>query len=308
MYSCNWMFNVAEAGTYVIDTQTTTTFTIVSALVKYYDTTKPDISTCTVRLNSASSVSGIINETLQNKDVVIVQNVPFTITGGRELYLYTTAAVSLMLSVISTETRPAPGPIPVPFEIKNCTIRNPPWWEKYVMAKDRYDSFKQYSYTFTSNEPIANSRLDTTNTEIGFVWNDTKVHRMPYLSTIPSTNSTSYVSDDVWHIRTENTVPGKTFISLNSMSVYEYYCWLRRVRVDPEYPVYRWILNIEIRETRDASGNNYYDSLTGPIVYRQEVYSELATAADDPATLRFRTYWGREGSDFYSYTVSHYFN
>ena len=90
--------------------------------------------------------------------------------------------------------------------------------------------------------------------------------------------------------------------------MYEYYCWLRRVRVDPEYPVYRWILNIEIRETRDASGNNYYDSLTGPIVYRQEVYSELATAADDPATLRFRTYWGREGSDFYSYTVSHYFN
>ena len=84
MYSCNWMFNVAEAGTYVIDTQTTTTFTIVSALVKYYDTTKPDISTCTVRLNSASSVSGIINETLQNKDVVIVQNVPFRITGGRE--------------------------------------------------------------------------------------------------------------------------------------------------------------------------------------------------------------------------------
>lgn len=309
MYSCNWMFNVAEAGTYVIDTQTTTTFTIVSALVKYYDTTKPDTSTCTVRLNSASSVSGIINETLQNKDVVIVQNVPFTITGGGELYLYITAAASLMLSVISTETRPAPGPIPVPFEIKNCTIHNPPWWAEYVKAEDKYNSFKSIAYTFTTSLPAAATGLDTENTEIKYVWDNTKANHMAYVDTPSGAYADTYlITGDAWHTN-GNWESGAAalgyhlFISLNSASTYAYICWLERVKVDPSFPVYRWRLHIVIKEIRDSTGDNVYSVASAPVIFERVVYSEeRATSADDPATLHFVDDAG------HIYNVGHYSN
>ena len=289
MYSCNWMFNVTEAGTYVIDTQTTTTFTIVSALVKYYDTTKPDISTCTVRLNSASSVSGIINETLQNKDVVIVQNVPFTITGGGELYLYTTAAVSLMLSVISTETRPAPGPIPVKVEIKNCKIRNPPWWEKFAYAKDNYPQFTSRTYYFTSDRTSVQAGLtDYAGNYSEYcdrMWNNSGVNILSYQGNV----------FDLWSLD-----PYPTFYTWAESYGRRYMQRhiLRRVDVTsgglPKPCFYRWELWVEIRLDTSNSDNLGEAWKNANTVLNELACSDKVTREVSPTELVFKDHEGYE--------------
>ena len=289
MYSCNWMFNVAEAGTYVIDTQTTTTFTIVSALVKYYDTTKPDISTCTVRLNSASSVSGIINETLQNKDVVIVQNVPFTITGGGKLYLYTTAAASLMLSVVGTEMRPAPGPIPVPFEIKQCDIFAPRWWERYMSATDNYPQFTSRSYYFTSTRTSVQAGLtDSAGNYSEYcdrMWNNSSVNTLTYQGSVQ--DLWSYDPYPAYFHWAESQ--GRVYIHLNT---------LRRIDVSSNYlvdsVVYKWELSVEIRLAPSA-GDSIIDAWNNAtVVLAETMLSDPVSRAVSPTELVFKDRAGYE--------------
>ena len=309
MYSCNWMLNVTAAGLYVIDPQLESTYTIVSALVKYYDTTAAEDSRCSVRLCPSTTVSAIISETLYNKDVVEVSNVPFTVSGGGRLFLHTTGPVSLMLSVTSENARPAPGPLPVPFDFGDCPINNPPWWTKYVKAEDKYNSFKSIAYTFTTSLPMAATGLDTENTEIKYVWNNTKNNRMSYVDKPSGAYADTYLfNGDYWYTNGNWESGGAAlgyhlFISLNSMSTYAYICVLDRDRVDPSFPVYRWRLHIVIKETRDSTGDNMYSVASAPVVFERVVYSEeRATSADDPATLHFVDDVG------HIYNVEHYSN
>ena len=307
MYSCNWMLNVTAAGLYVIDPQLESTYTIVSALVKYYDTTAAENSRCSVRLWPNTTVSAIISETLYNNDVVEVSNVPFTVSDGGRLFLHTTGPASLMLSVVRAGARPAPGPVPVPYDPVNCPIDNPPWLVEYVKAEDKYNSFKSIAYTFTTSLPMAATGLDTENTEIKYVWNDTKCNYMPYVGTPSGSWADDYlISGDAWYTNPTKYSgsggrPFIMFISLNSMSTYAYICWLERVRVDPSFPVYRWRLHIVIKETRDSTGDNMYSVASAPVRFERVVYSvERATSADDPATLHF------EDDAGHVYNVSHY--
>lgn len=290
MYSCNWMFNVAEAGTYVIDTQTTTTFTIVSALVKYYDTTKPDTSTCTVRLNSASSVSGIINETLQNKDVVIVQNVPFTITGGGKLYLYTTAAASLMLSVVGTEMRPAPGPIPVPFDITQWDIFDPPWWAEYVNAEDNYSQFTSRTYYFISSRTSVQAGLtDSAGNYSEYcdrMWNNSSVNALTYQGSIQ--DLWSYDPYPAYFHWAESQ--GRVYIHLNT---------LRRIDVTSgglTKCFYKWKLSVEIRFVTSV-GDSITDAWNnGTVVLAETMLSDTVSRAVSPTELVFKD---REGYEYW---------
>lgn len=309
MYSCNWMLNVTAAGLYVIDPQLESTYTIVSALVKYYDTTAAEDSRCSVRLCPNTTVSAIISETLYNKDVVEVSNVPFTVSDGGRLFLHTTGPASLMLSVVSESARPAPGPLPVPFDFGNCTINNPPWWTKYVKAEDKYNSFKSIAYTFTTSLPAAATGLDTENTEIKYVWDNTKANHMAYVDTPSGAYADTYlITGDAWHTNGNWESGGAAlgyhlFISLNSASTYAYICWLERVKVDPSFPVYRWRLHIVIKEIRDSTGDNVYSVASAPVIFERVVYSEeRATSADDPATLHF------VDDDGHIYNVGHYSN
>lgn len=309
MYSCNWMFNVTAAGLYVIDPQLESTYTIVSALVKYYDTTAAEDSRCSVRLCPNTTVSAIISETLYNQDVVEVSNMPFTVSGGGRLFLHTTGPASLMLSVVSEGARPAPGPVPVPvpYDPVNCPINYPPWWVEYVKAEDKYNSFKSIAYTFTTSLPMEATGLDTENTEIKYVWNDTKKNHMAYVDKPSGAYADTYLSNgDYWYTNGNWENGGAAygyhaFISLNSGSTYAYICWLERVRVDPSFPVYRWRLHIVIKETRDSTGDNMYSVASAPVLFERVVYSvERATSADDPATLHF------EDDAGHVYNVSHY--
>ena len=309
MYSCNWMFNVTAAGLYVIDPQLESTYTIVSALVKYYDTTAAEDSRCSVRLCPNTTVSAIISETLYNQDVVEVSNVPFTVSGGGRLFLHTTGPVSLMLSVVSENVRPAPGPLPVPFDIGNCTIQNPPWWTKYVGAEDKYNSFKNIAYTFTTSLPMEATGLDTENTEIKYVWNDIKKNHMAYVDKPSGAYADTYlINGDAWYTNGNWENGGAAygyhaFISLNSGSTYAYICWLDRDIVDTSFSVYRWRLHIVIKETRDSTGDNVYSVASAPVIFERVVYSEeRATSADDPATLHFVDDAG------HVYNVRHYGN
>lgn len=289
MYSCNWMFNVAEAGTYVIDTQTTTTFTIVSALVKYYDTMQPDDSTCTVRLSTATSVSAIVNETLQNKDVVVVCNVPFTVTGGGKMYLHTTAAVSLMLSVIGIETGPAPGPIPVSFEISKCDIFNPPWWAKYVNAEDNYPQFTVRNYYFTSTRTTIEAGI--TNSTGGYpewgsdMWNSPEVNALVYQGN--DLDLWSYDPYPTYFHWAESQ--GRVYMHLNT---------LRRIDVTSgglTDCICKWELSVEVRFCTGVSDPIVDTWNNATVVLAETMLSEPVSREVSPTELVFKD---REGYEY----------
>lgn len=282
MYSCNWMFNVAEAGTYVIDTKTASTFTIVSALVKYYDTTAAEDGRCSVRLCPNTTVSAIISETLYNKDVVEVSNMPFTVSGGGRLFLHTTGPVSLMLSVVSENVRPAPGPLPVPFDIGNCTIDNPPWWVEYAKVPDNYSQFTSRSYYFTSTRTAVDAGITNSvggPSETGAnKWNNRDVNSLVYQGS--KVDLWSYDPYPTYFRWAESY--GRVYAHLNT---------LRRVEVLWPY-VFRWELSVEIRLFTGDAGFTTWEN--GVAVLSETMLSEQVGRSVSPTDLVFKDSAGYE--------------
>lgn len=289
MYSCNWMLNVTAAGLYVIDPQLESTYTIVSALVKYYDTTAAEDSRCSVRLCPNTTVSAIISETLYNKDVVEVSNVPFTISGGGRLFLHTTGPVSLMLSVVSENTRPAPGPLPVPFEIGNCDIFNPPWWAEYVNATDNYPQFTSRSYYFTSTRTSVQAGLtDAAGNYSEYcdrMWNNSSVNALTYQGSIQ--DLWSYDPYPAYFHWAESQ--GRVYIHLNT---------LRRIDVTSgglTECFYKWELSVEIRFVTSV-GDSITDAWNnGTVVLAETMLSDTVSRAVSPTELVFKD---REGYEY----------
>lgn len=286
MYSCNWMFNVAAAGLYVIDPQLASSYTIVSALVKYYSTTEAEDSICTVRLCPSTTVSAIINETLFNKDVVEVRNVPFTVDGGGKLFLHTTGPASLMLSVIGDE-RPAPGPLPVPFDFGDCKINNPPWWVKFVDAEDNYSEFTSRSYYFTSTRTAVQAGITNSagsSSEYGeTMWNNSDVNSLVYQGS--TADLWSYDPYPTYYNWAESY--GRVYAHLNT---------LRRIDVTPSYLpscVYKWELSVEIRLFTGDSGFTTWEA--GTVVLSETMVSDWVSRAVSPTDLVFKD---REGYEY----------
>lgn len=282
MYSCNWMFNVTAAGLYVIDPQLESTYTIVSALVKYYDTTAAEDGRCSVRLCPNTTVSAIISETLYNKDVVEVSNMPFTVSGGGRLFLHTTGPVSLMLSVVSENVRPAPGPLPVPFDIGNCTIDNPPWWVEYAKVPDNYSQFTSRSYYFTSTRTAVDAGITNSvggPSETGAnKWNNRDVNSLVYQGS--KVDLWSYDPYPTYFRWAESY--GRVYAHLNT---------LRRVEVLWPH-VFKWELSVEIRLFTGDAGFTTWEN--GVAVLSETMLSEQVGRSVSPTDLVFKDSAGYE--------------